>query len=129
MEVIGVTIDVPVADLARALPFYETVLGRGPDLRPDPRTVEWILHRAPEIAVRLVVHPAGDAGRTPVRLGLGVADLDAEYERLRGSLEDVPPVRRKPGVIALLELHDIDGNLVVLWQDLLATGGTASRRR
>jgi hypothetical protein len=41
----------------------------------------------------------------------------------------MPPVQRKPGVSALLEPHDIDGNLVVRWQDLLATGRTASRRR
>jgi predicted enzyme related to lactoylglutathione lyase len=121
VDVIGVTTDVPVADLSRALPFYQTVLGRGPDLRPDDRTLEWILHRAPEIAVRLTTRPDGHAGHTAVRLGLGVADLDAEYERLRGGMADVPPTRRKPGVIALLELRDPDGNLVVLWQDLLTT--------
>jgi predicted enzyme related to lactoylglutathione lyase len=128
VEVIGVTTDVPVADLRRALPFYELVLGRGPDLRPDDRTLEWILHRAPEIAVRLTALRDGQTGHTAVRLGLGVADLDAEYERLRGAMADVPPIRRKPGVIALLELPDPDGNLVVLWQDLLTTSTTPRPR-
>lgn len=122
MDIIGVTTDVPVVDLARALPFYEMVLGRGPDLRPDGRTVEWILHRSPEIAVRITTPVDPHQAGTTVRLGLGVADVDAEHQRLRGTMPDLPTVRRKPGVIALLELHDPDGNLVVLWQDLLTTG-------
>ena len=121
MDIVGVTTDVPVVDLSRALPFYSMVLGRGPDLRPDDRTLEWILHRAPEIAVRVVARADRHEPGAPVRLGLGVADVDAARERLRYEMPKLPPVRRKPGVIALLELHDPDGNLVVLWQDLLTT--------
>ena len=121
MDIVGVTTDVPVVDLGRALPFYSMVLGRGPDLRPDDRTLEWILHRSPEIAVRVIARADWQEARAPVRLGLGVADVDAAHERLRDALPDLPPVRRKPGVIALLELHDPDGNLVVLWEDLLVT--------
>lgn len=116
MDIVGITTDVPVGELERAVAFYETVLGRGPDLRPDQQTAEWILRRDPEIAVRLTAR----AERTAVRIGLGVADVDAERDRLCGVLPDVPPVRCKPGVIALLELRDPDGNLVVLWQDLLS---------
>ena len=52
---------------------------------------------------------------------LGVADVDAAHERLRDAMPELPAVRRKPGVIALLELHDPDGNLLVVWQDLLTT--------
>lgn len=119
MDIVGITTDLPVIDLGRALPFYSIVLGRGPDLRPDDRTLEWILHRAPEIAVRVVARADWPEAGAPVRLGLGVADVEAARERLRDALPELPPVRRKPGVIALLELQDPDGNLVVLWQDLL----------
>ena len=119
MDIVGVTIDVPVVELGRALPFYSTLLGRGPDLRPDDRTLEWILHRSPEIAVRVVAWADRHEDGAPVRLGLGVADVDAEHERLLDAVPELRPVRRKPGVIALLELRDPDGNLVVLWQDLL----------
>ena len=119
MDIVGITTDLPVIDLGRALPFYSIVLGRGPDLRPDDRTLEWILHRAPEIAVRVVARADWPEAGAPVRLGLGVADVEAARERLRDALTELPPVRRKPGVIALLELQDPDGNLVVLWQDLL----------
>jgi hypothetical protein len=59
MDIVGITTDVPVVDLGRALPFYSMVLGRGPDLHPDDRTLEWILHRAPEIAVRAVARLTG----------------------------------------------------------------------
>jgi hypothetical protein len=104
---------------AAALPFYSMVLGRGPDLHPDDRTLEWILHRAPEIAVRAVARADWPEPGAPVRVGLGVADVEAARERSRDVLSELPPVRRKPGVIALLELPDPDGNLVVLWQDLL----------
>jgi hypothetical protein len=124
VDVVGVTTDVPVVDLGRALPFYRTVLGRGPDLRPDDRTLEWILHHTPEIAVRVIARADWHEAGAPVRLGLGVANVDAEHDRLRDAVPELPPVRRKPGVIALLELHDPDGNLVVLWQDLLTTGST-----
>ena len=84
MDIVGVTTDVPVVDLGRALPFYSEVLGRGPDLRPDDRTLEWILHRTPEIAVRVV------AGRQEVETGHG------GWERLAGfCLENIRAMSRQ----------------------------------
>jgi hypothetical protein len=53
MHITGVTSDIPVRNLAESRSFYATVLGRDPDLTPNDRTLEWILHRDPEIAVRL----------------------------------------------------------------------------
>jgi len=69
----------------------------------------------PGIAVRLVEWAATGA----VRLGLGVADLEAERARLARALTRVPAITRRPGVIAVLELTDPDRNRIVLWQDLL----------
>lgn len=115
MDLVGVTADVPVVQLDRSRPFYEAVLGRPADLAPEEHTLEWILHRDPEIIVRLVEWVATGA----VRLGLGVADLRAERTRLARTLTDVPAISRRPGVIAVLELIDPDRNKIVLWQDLL----------
>ena len=121
VDIVGVTTDVPVVDLGRRAAVLQQVLGRGPDLRPDDQTLEWGLRRTPEIAVRVIARADWHETRAPVRLGLGVADVDAAHERLRDAMPELPAVRRKPGVIALLELHDPDGNPVVVWQDLLTT--------
>jgi predicted enzyme related to lactoylglutathione lyase len=125
VDILGITTDVPVSALPAATPFYTAVLGRPADLTPDDRTAEWILNRQPEIAFRLVEARADRPGEAPpgtVRVGFGVADADAERRRLAGHLAEVPEVRRRPGVIALLELRDPDGNRVVVWQDLLVRG-------
>jgi hypothetical protein len=114
----GVTVDVRVSDLERAQVFYEWWHGRPADLRPDPRVLEWILHREPQVAFR-VIHSADRVGMASV--GVGVADLDRERSRLQESGRPVPEITRIPGVIALLELEDDDGNEVVLWQDLMVT--------
>lgn len=122
MNIVGITTDVPVSALATAVPFYTTLLGRRADVRPDDRTVEWILSKSPEIAFRLLeARPdkPDEARPGTVRVGLGVPDADAEHHRLVGQIAELPEVRRRPGVIALLELRDPDGNRVVLWQDLL----------
>jgi hypothetical protein len=111
----GLTVDVPVRSVDEARPFYEWLLGRPADLTPAPGTLEWILNAAPQIALRVV---ADDALAGSAHVGIGVADLRA----LRALLErdrSVPDIRTVPGVIALLELSDGDGNRVVYWEDLL----------
>jgi hypothetical protein len=120
MEVVGLTVDLPVRSLDAARPFYDAVMARPPDLNPAG-TVEWILRRDPEVALRVVETDV--AVLCSGRLGLGVADVDAERARLSPLLDRVPDVRRKPGVIATLELTDPSGNRIVLWQDLLPRPG------
>jgi catechol 2,3-dioxygenase-like lactoylglutathione lyase family enzyme len=112
----GITTDVPVSDLAAARTFYRAALGRVEDLTPRTDTLEWILHDRPQVAVRIVAQPSG-AGSA--RVGIGVDDLSAERERLETTLDTVPEISAVPGVIALLELRDGDGNALVFWQDLL----------
>ncbi|MEN3362158.1 MAG: hypothetical protein V7637_6140 [Mycobacteriales bacterium] len=127
MDVLGITTDLPVSALPAAIPFYTAVIGRPADLAPDDRTAEWILHRDPEIALRLIESRADRPDEpTPgtVRVGIGVPDADTERDRLLGQLPEVPAVVTRPGVIALLELRDPDGNRVVLWHDLLARART-----
>jgi catechol 2,3-dioxygenase-like lactoylglutathione lyase family enzyme len=120
MEVVGLTVDLPVRSLDAARHFYDAVMARPPDLNPAG-TAEWILRRDPEVALRVVETDV--AVLCSGRLGLGVADVDAEHARLRPLLDRVPDVRRKPGVIATLELTDPSGNRIVLWQDLLPRPG------
>lgn len=118
MILTGLTVDVPAVDPAVTETFYTAVLGRGPDLRPPGVTAEWrIIPGQPEVTLRIAAAPDDRVGGQ--RIGLGVADLEAERDRLRAVFPSVPDIVSRPGVIALLELTDPDGNRVVLWQDLL----------
>jgi predicted enzyme related to lactoylglutathione lyase len=113
----GITVDVPVSDLERARSFYEWWHGRPADLTPNPDVVEWILHSTPQVAFRVVLDPdrAGTA-----RVGVGVDDLEQERDRLTGTRVRVAAeITRIPGVIALFQLEDDDGNKLVYWEDLL----------
>jgi hypothetical protein len=116
MTLAGFTADVQVSDLEVARVFYAAALGRQPDLIPATEMAEWILHQEPQIALRIVqgLPPLG-----ATRIGIGVTDLATEHTRLRFSFPAVPEIEVVPGVIAVLELPDPDGNLLVFWQDLL----------
>jgi catechol 2,3-dioxygenase-like lactoylglutathione lyase family enzyme len=114
----GAVLDLGVRDLRRAEEFYTTLLGRGPDLRPQPDQAEWRLHRHPEVAFRITAdHESAGYGK----LALGVRDLAAERSRLLRQWPGLPEPTEKPGVIALLHLSDPDANAVTLWQDLLGS--------
>jgi hypothetical protein len=112
---LGLTVDIPVTAATKPGAFYETLLGRGPDLHTDGVVTEWILARAPELAIRLVYR---ERVLEPVRVGIAVADLNQERTCLE-HVPDIPQIEVKPGIIATLTLTDPDGNQVVLWQDLL----------
>jgi N-acetylglutamate synthase-like GNAT family acetyltransferase/catechol 2,3-dioxygenase-like lactoylglutathione lyase family enzyme len=116
LEFAGIAVDVAVTDLDRAEEFYTTLMGRRFDLRARPDQREWRLHADPEVVLRITADPAHAGHATSA---IGVRDLDEEHARLAQHWPDLPPVQRKPGVIALLRLADPDRNTVVLWQDLL----------
>ena len=59
----GAVLDVGVTDLGRAEAFYSMLLGRGPDLRPQPDQREWFMHRAPEVDFRITASPRTASGR------------------------------------------------------------------
>ena len=112
----GAVLDLAVRDLDRAERFYAVLIGRAPDLRPQPDQCEWRLCGDPEVALRISTRPAAAGQGT---LSLGVADLAAERSRLVPHWADLPDATTKPGVITLLRFDDPDGNAVTLWQDLL----------
>jgi hypothetical protein len=117
LEFAGAVLDVGVTDLGRSEAFYTTLIGREPDLRPQPDQREWRLHRDPEVALRIT---AGHRSAGYGQLAVGVADLAAERSRLMSHWAGIPEATQKPGVIALLRLEDPDVNAVILWQDLLS---------
>lgn len=116
LDFAGAVLDLDVTDLSRAEQFYTILIGRGPDLRPQPDQCEWRLHRDPEVAFRITADQAR-AGHG--KLALGVANLAVERSRLLEHWAGLPEASEKPGVITLLRLHDPDSNGVTLWQDLL----------
>jgi hypothetical protein len=116
LDFAGAVLDLSVTDLNRAQDFYAVLIGRGPDLEPQPDQCEWHLHRNPEVAFRITADLTS-AGHGKV--ALGVANLAAERSRLLRHWPDLPEASGKPGVITLLRLHDPDSNEVTLWQDLL----------
>jgi hypothetical protein len=119
LEFAGAVLDVAVTDLSRAEVFYAILIGRDPDLRPQPDQCEWHLHRDPEVGFRVTADPAA-AGHG--KLSIGVADLAAERNRLLAKWPGLPEAAVQPGVITLLRLPDPDGNEITLWQDLLHPG-------
>jgi hypothetical protein len=119
LELAGAVLDVPVTDLRRAEAFYAILIGRAPDLRPQPDQCEWHLHRHPEVALR-VTADAASAGHG--QLSIGVADLAAERARLLPQWPGLPEASVKPGIITRLRLQDPDANEVTRWQDLLRSG-------
>lgn len=119
LDFAGAVLDVAVTDLHRAQTFYTILIGREPDLRPQPDQCEWLLHQDPEVGIRITAHSAS-AGHG--KLALGVADLAAERSRLLMHWSDLPEPSTKPGVITLIRMCDPDSNDVTLWQDLLRRG-------
>lgn len=117
----GITTDIAVSDLEAARAFYRRALGWDEDLVQGAHTLEWFLHDRPQVALRLL---AGGSGAGSARVGIGVDDLEAERSRLERAFDTVPEISVVPGVIALLQLQDPDGNLVVFWQDLLRRSNT-----
>ena len=116
LDFAGAAVDVTVTDLDRAERFYAVLIGRPCDLRARPDQREWRLCPVPEVVLRLTAS-AEWAGRHTA--AIGVRDLAVERARLVADWPDLPAVEEVPGVIAVMRFNDPDGNLVVLWQDLL----------
>jgi len=112
MEVVGLTVDLPVSDLERSVGFYSELFQRQPDLSSEPGVAEWVLRRDPDLALRIVAtHTLG----TGIRVGIAVDDVESERLRLASPV----PVVTKPGIVASFARRDPDGHQVVLWQDLM----------
>ena len=100
---------VPVANLEAAVPWYESLFGRAPDIVPNENEVMW---RVTESGWLYVIWDSERAGQTVVTIS--VADLERSVEELAGRglrpgpIEAVGEAGRKSTSV------DLDGNAISL---------------
>jgi hypothetical protein len=119
MSVRGMTIAVHAGERDQALAFYCALIGRDPDLGPDPDFYEWEI--SPGAWLQLAT---GRDEITPssFRLRLEVPDIEKALDVLRGKGIEPDDVKRLPGLVAFANLADPWGNPLGIYQDL---GGVA----
>jgi predicted enzyme related to lactoylglutathione lyase len=120
MSVRGLTIAVHVGDREQALAFYCALIGRDPDLGPDPDFYEWEI--SPGAWLQLAT------GRTEIspssfRLRFQVEDLESSVEVLRARGFEPGDIKRLPGLVAFANLTDPWGNPLGVYQDLGVVAG------
>ncbi|MGA9873620.1 MAG: VOC family protein [Rhodococcus sp. (in: high G+C Gram-positive bacteria)] len=113
MKLDNVVAVLPVEEFDAARLWYESLLGRAPDMEPMDDTAEWQI--AENAWIQVSVNPA-TAGKTGVVLG--VADLDAHMGDLRDAGIDVGDIVEYPGVVKTLDVDDPAGNTITFVQDL-----------
>jgi predicted enzyme related to lactoylglutathione lyase len=113
----GLTIELPVADLDKAIDFYQNVVGFKLVYKLDDMGWCELSTSVPRVYVGLsqVEHPK-PGGQTPV---FGVKDVDAARKTLetRGARFDGDTVEI-PGMVKLATFYDLDGNPMKLFQSL-----------
>src|ERR687889_475697 len=115
MSVRGLTIAVHAGNRDEALAYYCALIGRDPDLGPDPDFYEWEI--SPGAWLQLAT------GRTDIkpssfRLRLQVEDLEASVGVLRTKGFEPGDIKRLPGLVAFANLTDPWGNPLGVYQDL-----------
>lgn len=107
MAIEHIFLGLPVADLAAALAWYERLLGRAPEVRPNDNEEIW--HMLPGGSV-YVVADAARAGR-----GLLVVFVD-DLDRMRVEAGErgisMPEVESAPGLFRKVTIEDLDGNRI-----------------
>jgi hypothetical protein len=119
MTVRGLTIAVHVGARDAALAFYCALIGRDPDLGPDPDFYEWEI--SPGAWLQLAT------GREQIspssfRLRLQVEDIEQAHAILRAKGFEPGTIKRLPGMVAFANLTDPWGNPLGIYQDF---GGVA----
>src|SRR4051812_22609059 len=113
MSIRNAIASVAVKDLKSSLPWYERLVGRGPDRTEQSGKVEWIF----EQGGRLQVHQhESRAGRSAAALAIG--NLDVEMLQLNKWGIAVGEVIRTSSERSLL-IEDPDGNCITLAEMLL----------
>ncbi|HEX8094628.1 VOC family protein [Jatrophihabitans sp.] len=120
MNVRGLTVAVHAGDRDEALGFYCALIGREPDLGPDPDFYEWEI--SPGAWLQLAT------GRTDIRpssfrLRLQVEDIEAAVEVLRTKGFEPGDIKWLPGLVAFANLTDPWGNPLGVYQDLGVVAG------
>lgn len=118
----GMTIQVPVADVAAARGFYGRLFGREPDFAPHEDFLEWQVVPGAEVWLQ-VVGVTDAAHRLTSRLRLRVDDVEATTAWAAEHVDvRCAPVTSLPGVVAFTDFADPWGNPLGFYQDLAPSG-------
>lgn len=115
MSVRGLTVAVHAGDRDEALAFYCALIGRDPDLGPDPDFYEWEI--SPGAWLQLATSRE-QISPSSFRLRLQVDDIDAAVAILAKKGFEPGTVQRLPGLVAFANLTDPWGNPLGVYQDL-----------
>ena len=120
MSVRGLTIAIHVGEREQALAFYCALIGRDPDMGPDPDFYEWEISPGAWLQLatgRQHIQPSS------FRVRLKVDDIEKAVEILRTKGFEPGPVKRLPGLVTFANLTDPWGNPLGVYQDMgLAPG-------
>jgi predicted enzyme related to lactoylglutathione lyase len=120
MNVRGMTVAIHVGDREEALAFYCALIGRDPDMGPDPDFYEWEV--SPGAWLQLATG-RDEIAPSSFRLRLKVEDIDTAVEILRSKGFEPGKVKRLPGLVTFANLTDPWGNPLGVYQDMgLAPG-------
>jgi predicted enzyme related to lactoylglutathione lyase len=100
-----------VSGVDAAIDWYERLLGKPPDMRPNDREATW---RLTETASVYVVADEDRAGQSAVTMF--VDDLDAELDAITRRGIPVGPIETAPGLFRRIKISDPDGNEIQLAQ-------------
>lgn len=120
MSVRGMTVAVHAGDREEALAFYCALIGREPDMGPDPDFYEWEISPGAWLQLatsREEIKPAS------FRLRLQVDDIEAAVATLAHKGFEPSDVQRLPGLVAFANITDPWGNPLGVYQDLGAVPG------
>jgi predicted enzyme related to lactoylglutathione lyase len=98
-----------VTRLDAAIEWYERLLGKPPDMRPNEREATW---QVAETASVYIVADEDRAGRSAVTMF--VDDLDAELEGIAGRGIAVGEIETAPRMFRRVKISDPDGNAIQL---------------
>ncbi|MGX7679492.1 VOC family protein [Jatrophihabitans sp. DSM 45814] len=120
MSVRGLTVAIHVGDREQALAFYCALIGRDPDMGPDPDFYEWEI--SPGAWLQLATGRE-EIAPSSFRLRLKVDDIEASVKILEAKGFEPGRIKRLPGLVTFANLTDPWGNPLGIYQDMgLAPG-------
>jgi predicted enzyme related to lactoylglutathione lyase len=120
MNVRGLTIAIHAGNREEALAFYCALIGRDPDLGPDPDFYEWEI--SPGAWLQLATGRE-DIRPSSFRVRLQVEDIDKAVEILDTKGFAPGQIRRLPGLVSFANLTDPWGNPLGVFQDMGVAAG------